>query len=209
MHKLIFIVIFLFFGNHYCGAQKIIQKEFYLEAIHKLSIIDDGIYKIEIQSSEESTIKIELHISGEHSESVIIEEKIIKGILSLKTGFAPFFKLKNDKLAAHKVMAIEMKLIIPETIFVEIKSKLASVEIKGKINALAVVLENGNCSLSNFLGNAHLKTKAGNITVHAQNNVSGIATSKSGTVENSLPKERKFQVEAESINGDIYLLQTE
>jgi len=209
MHKLIFIITFLFFGNHYCWAQKVIQKEFSSEELHALSIIDDGIYKIKIQSSEEPTIKLELHISGEYSESVIIEEKIIKGILSLKTGFAPFFKLKNDKLAAHKVMALEIKLIIPETISVEIKSKLASAKTIGKIKNLAVVLENGNCDSSNFQGNAHIKTEGGNIIVHAQNNVSGSAISKFGIIENTLPKHRKYSIEAESNNGNISLLQTE
>lgn len=189
-------------------AQKNIQKEFSAEGIRTLSIVDDAIYKITIHSSPEKYIKLSMHISGEHSESVIVEEKISKNTLSLKTGFVPFFVLENDKLAAHKVMAVEVELIIPETISIEIKSELASVETLGPMSNLAVSLKNGSCVLNNFLGNAHLNTTDGNITVVAQKNVSGKALSKHGTVQNNLFSTGEFFVEAESINGNIILLQT-
>ncbi len=208
MAKKSIIVFFLALGTTFCNAQKVIQKEFSSEEIQVLSIVDDAIFKISIQSSEESTINISAHISGEHSESVIIEEKISDGTLSFKTGFAPFFSLENDKLAAHKVMSIEFKITVPETIAVEIKSKLAAVNTNGTFKNLNISLENGSCILNAFSGNAQLKTIAGNITVYAENNVSGKVISKNGTVENRLYKQGKFLIEAESINGSISLLQT-
>ena len=209
MLKFIFILTLFTFGKHFCWAQKIIQKEFSAESISSLVILDDNIFKIEIKSSKNSEIILNVHISGEHSESVVIEEKIAQEKLTIHTGFAPFFNLENDKLSAHKIMAIEVELIIPEHISVEIKSKLATVEAEGKLINLAIFLENGNCALRNFLGNAHLETVVGNITVHAQNNVSGTAFSKFGTVENTLPKKGRFFIEAESNYGNISLLQTE
>jgi hypothetical protein len=208
MAKIIFIVSFLIFESTFCNAQKVIQKEFASEEIGMLSIIDDAIFKITIQSSEEPTIKVSANISGEHSENIIIEEKIVDGNISLKTGFTPFFTLENDKLAVHKVMAIELKITVPKTIDIEIKSKLASVYFNGSNQNARISLETGNCVLTNFLGNAQLKTIAGNITVHAQNNVLGKAISKNGTVENNLLNKGKFFVEAESINGNIKLIQT-
>lgn len=200
--------IFLFFGITFCNAQKVIQKEFSAEGIHTLSINDDAIYKITIQSSEESTIKVSTHISGEHAESIIVEEKITNGKLAFNTGFVPFFSLENDKLAAHKVMAVEVKLIIPKEVSVEIKSKLASVYAIGPYKNLAISIENANCDLRNFSGNAHLKTANGTITVYANNTVSGKAISKYGMVENELSSGGKFLIEAETINGSISLLQT-
>ncbi|MAB56108.1 MAG: hypothetical protein CL524_01025, partial [Aequorivita sp.] len=149
------------------------------------------------------------HISGEHSENVIVEENITENTLSLKTDFSPFFLPEDDKLAAHKVMAVEVDLTIPQTISLEIKSKLAAVTAEGRIYELAVSIENGACVLTNFMGNAHLKTTDGNIWVRATSTVSGQATSTHGTVENKLWGNGKFFVEAESINGDISLLQTE
>ena len=203
------IVLLLFFGTVFCTAQKVIQKEIASDGIQILSIPDDVIYKITIQSSEESIVKISAHISGVHAESVVIDARIIEDTLSLKTGFTPFFDLENDKLAAHKVMAIEMEITLPKEMAVQIKSKLASVNTEGIFKNLDISLENGNCILTNFLGNAHLKTMGGNITVWAKKNVSGKAFSKNGTVENELPNQRKFLVEAESSSGNISLLQTE
>ncbi len=209
MLKGFLVLAFLFLGS-YCGfSQKIIQKEFSSEGFQTLTILDDSIFKIEIQSSSEKTINVTVHISGEYSESIIIEEKIAEGVLSLKTGFTPFFDLENDKLAAHKVLAIEMKITLPKEMAVEIKSKLASINTEGIFKNLDISIENGSCILTNFSGNAHLKTKGGNITVWAKNTVSGKAFSKNGTVENELPNHRKFFVEAESSSGNISLLQTE
>ncbi|WGF93365.1 DUF4097 family beta strand repeat-containing protein [Aequorivita marisscotiae] len=139
---------------------------------------------------------------------MIIEENFSEGKLSLKTGFAPFFVLNNDKLAAHKLMAIEVKLIVPETLSLEIKSKLASVAIDGTIKNLAVSLQRGNCFATNFSGNAHLKTTDGTITVYAADAVGGKAISTRGKIENNLPPNGKFFIEAESINGNIRMLQT-
>lgn len=208
MANKIFIIAFFLLGS-YCGfSQKVIEKEFSSEEIRILLIDDDAISKIEIHSSEESIIKFSAHISGEHSESVVIEEKTSEGKLFLKTAFAPFFTLENDKLAAHKVMAIELKITVPETDAVEIKSKLASVFADGTYENIAVSIENSNCDLRNFSGNAHLKTVKGNITVLANNDVAGKAFSKYGIVKNELSSNKKFLVEAESIHGGISLLQT-
>ena len=74
-----------------------------------------------------------------------------------------------------------------------------------KIN---VYLENGDCQLNDFLGNASIKTKHGNIKVHARENVSGRAFSTNGSVVNYLPGQAKYTIIAESRDGDISLLQT-
>ncbi|WP_347373471.1 hypothetical protein [Aequorivita sp. Q41] len=208
MAKTFYTILFLIFGSSFCAAQKVIQKEFSSNEIHAISIKDDAIYSINVEATERKTVLLAVYISGEHSESVVIEERLSDGTLALNTGFMPFFTLENDKLAAHKVMAIEIKLTVPKTISVVLKSKLASLETKGAIKDLAVFLQDGNCTLIDYSGNAHLKTRNGNITVHAQKTVSGSAISENGTVENLLLKNGEYIIEAESINGNIWLLQT-
>ncbi|MCZ4317677.1 DUF4097 family beta strand repeat-containing protein [Aequorivita viscosa] len=208
MHKTFFIIVFICFGIHCVVAQKVLEKEFAAEGLHALYIEDDAIFKIEIFASKRETIQIKAKISGEHSEAIIIEENFLNGTLSLKTGLMPYFAFENDKLAAHKLMAVEIMLFIPENISVKIKSELASLEATGNIKKLAVSLQNGSCTLTNFLGNAHLKTANGDISVLAKMHVSGRAISKHGTVNNTLPKDGRFLIEAESVNGNIMLLQT-
>lgn len=209
MYKTFFIIIVFFFGSFCCVAQKIIEKEFSAEGLLSLTIEDDLIFNIKIVSSKRESIKINVHVSGEHAEAIIIEEKRSKGKLSLRTAVMPYFIFEDDKLAAHKLMAIEVMLFIPENIAVEIKSKLTSLETTGKIRNLSASLQKGSCTIIDFSGDAHIRTVDGNINAKAQKEVCGKALSKNGTVENSLSKRGSFLLEAESINGDIYLLQTE
>ena len=74
MYRLCFILIVIFFGSNYVTAQKTIKKEFSAEGINTLSIVDDAVFKITINSSEGKDIKLSVQISGEHSEDIIIEE---------------------------------------------------------------------------------------------------------------------------------------
>ena len=208
MNKVIFLILFGCVGNGHCFGQKIIQKEFDPKEVHTLSVQDDALFKITIVSSESSNIKMSLHISGEHSENIVVEEKLINGTLFLSTGFNPFFVMENDKLAAHKVMSLQMDIVVPTNISLAIKSKLAFVFTMGAFKNLAISTENGSCFLNDFKGNAQIKTTSGSINVFVRKNVSGQAFSKYGTVENKLPQGRQYTVFTESVNGNISMEQT-
>lgn len=208
MRPIAFITVIIFLGIHSSVAQKTIEKQFSSAGIRTLSIIDDAIFKITIRASEEESIRLAVHISGEHSENVIVEENIRENTLSLKTGFSPFFLPENDKLAAHKVMAIEIELAVPSAIAIEIKSNLAAVFSQGHFKNLAITLANGTCELQDFSGNAQIQTDDGSILVLAQGLVTGVGTSTYGTVINNLPAQGVYRVVAESTEGNIMLLQT-
>ncbi|MDN3722934.1 hypothetical protein QRD02_00945 [Aequorivita sp. SDUM287046] len=209
MQKLIVILIVFLLGSISGASQhKIIEREYSANGIRELTIEEDAIFKIRIRTEATEKIKITVRITGEHSESVLLEAKFSEEKISLHTGFVPYFIMENDKLAAHKVMAIEMDLILSETISVAIKSTLASVESLGTMMEFSAALEMGNCEMFGFSGNAHLKTVSGNITVFAEDDVSGKAVSKYGNIENELLKNKKFLLEAESMHGNIRLLQT-
>jgi hypothetical protein len=211
MHKIFFILIpvFILFGINPCLAQKTIQKEFSTEGIKTLIIRDDAIFKLNIESSQTNSIKVIAHSYGENSENVVIEEKLRDKALYISTGFSPYFEKINDKLAANKVMSIEMEITLPKQMSVQIESKIASVTASGNYKNVDIGLGEGSCTLKNFSGNAMLLTKHGNITVFAQDRVKGTAFSRRGKVENKLPKQGKYAIKAESINGSIFLFQTE
>jgi len=63
----------------------------------------------------------------------------------------------------------------------------------------------GNCIIENFSGNATIKTKQGFIKIYAQDIVSGEAFSKKGKVFNELKINKKYTIEAVSLEGDISL----
>jgi hypothetical protein len=131
------------------------------------------------------------------------KQKLILGI-----AYSPFFIAENDKLAAHKVISIEMTVTVPKNMNIEVETAIANFKGIGRFETLRASLLTGNCELADFEGDAGIKTRDGNITVHASKKVTGKAVSQKGTVINNLPVSGKYHILAESLGGDISLLQT-
>ncbi|MBT0606976.1 DUF4097 family beta strand repeat-containing protein [Aequorivita echinoideorum] len=204
-----FLYIICLFSLQYTSAQKIFQKEISSEGINTVIINDDFISEIKVLSTKLKNIIIEARVSGENEENVVIQEIFEGSKLFISAAFMPFFEAEDDKLAAHKILSVSLQIHIPENFTIKINSKKASVFTVGNFEIIEMGLEEGNCVLQNFKGNAKLQTKSGDITVYAKEGVSAEAISKNGSVQNQLPKKRKFHIKAESINGSIMLLITE
>lgn len=189
-------------------SQKVIEKSWDANAFEKLEIISDDVFKIKIVTEPTSEIKLTSLIEGENYENMNIGASEKGKTLRLKPSYRPYFIPKNDKLAAHKLISIEMILTIPETLEVYINAKIASLEMQGKILRLDVNLRDGQCHLRDFTGNATLNTKQGDITVFAKEQVSGSGFSKKGSVKNNLTNTGIYLIKAESVNGNISLLKT-
>ena len=190
-------------------AQKIMEKSWDASSVERLEIISDEVYHISIISEATNRISVRTKVAGEHSENVALLVSEENKTLSLSSGFTPFFVQQNDKLAAHKVLSIEMEIRIPMDMSVFIKGRIVSVETTGAFKDIQLDLRNGNCVLHNFKGNAQLNSRNGNITVFAQETGVFDVNSRNGTVKNELPKEGRFLIKAESVNGDITLLKSQ
>ena len=209
MLKIICYIVVLFFLIPEGSAQKIIEKSWDGEGIERINVVSDQIFNIKIVSDESETIDVIAKIEGEHSENVVLNVSEDKSTLSLSTGYSPYFKLANDKLAAHKVISIEIELHIPENLQVFVKASIASVETNGSFEEIHLELGNGNCLLKDFEGGAHINTRNGNITVYARETVSATGKTKTGTLQNELLTGGVFSIMAQSVNGDITLLKSQ
>ncbi|GAB5398516.1 MAG: hypothetical protein Aureis2KO_01010 [Aureisphaera sp.] len=208
--KKIGIHIAAFFGIIFsCQSQKVIQRSLDAENIEKIEIASDQVFLIKLQTIATETIEILTEVEGENYENVLLSAHEKNGTLYIKTGYTPYFEAANDKLAAHKVISIEMTLLIPKNLSVYVSSFIASVEAQGEFKNLYTGLNNGNCTLTNFLGDAQLNSRHGFISVHADLGVKGKAFSQRGKVENTLPKEGWYEVSAQSVNGDVILKPTQ
>lgn len=205
MKKITLILFFLLFGNIF--AQKVIERNFNASEINSIEISSDVIYHIKIVSRNTEQIKIKTQVEGENYENVVLGIIEENNTLHINTSYTPFFEVKNDKLAAHKLISIEMEIVVPESMAVKIIAEIASVEIFGKYEAISVLLGSGNCLLTNFIGDALLKTKQGFIKVYALEETFGLANSEKGIVVNELNSKRfkneNYRIEAESVSGDI------
>ena len=202
----IFVFVFLTFSGY---AQKVIDKSWDIEGIERLEIISNDIYNIVINSSDTTSINVVTKIEGEHYENVVLNISEENKTLTLSTGFTPYFQAENDKLAAHKVISIEMELNISNRLEVFVRSSLASLTTHGIFKGLRVELGNGNCVLNDFEGDAQLFTRDGNITAIAQRTVKARAKTKRGKLINELSPTGNFSIDAKSVNGDITLLKSQ
>jgi hypothetical protein len=189
-------------------AQKKLFKEWIGPSFTELHIDSDQISKITLRSEPIDKITIYTRMEGETIDNNLITITTTENVLSIGTDITPFFEPYNDKLAAHKVLAIEMIVIIPEDLSVTIRSKLANIFGSGHINYLETELETGFIELDSFEGNAILFSKWGSIKVRAIPGVSGTGTSVNGAVVNSLPRKGNYVINAASSHGAIVLLQT-
>lgn len=189
-------------------SQKTLEKQFDASEITHLAIYSEMISKLTIVSEKTDKISIVTKVTGENFENVVVTASEENKTLRIGTAYSPYFIAQNDKLAAHKVISIEMQMTIPEFLNIEVETKIASVKASGKYAEFRASLEYGNCELINFLGDAGLKSWHGNIIVYARKNIWGKAFSQKGTVINSLPSKGKYSILAESMEGDISLLQT-
>jgi len=208
MSKGVASILIILFGVSEIFSQKIVEKRIEASKIEKVIINGNAIHKISIRTEKTEEIEVLCHIEGESYENIILTTFEADNILTVGTSTTPYFVVENDKLAAHKVMYIEVMIVLPEHLNVFINSEIAAVETEGNYKYLYLLLENGNCIISHFSGDANIQSKHGDIFVYAEKNVSGRAISKYGNVINTLHSGGKFNLMAESRDGNISLIET-
>jgi hypothetical protein len=190
-------------------SQKIIEREIDVSNFNGIEIITKTIYSIKISTTKTEKVSIQTKIEGENFEQVMLTVFTENNLLKLDAVYPSYFEATDDKLAAHKVLAIEMKVIITEGFSVYINSSLASVSGNGNYKNFDSFLNEGNCLLENFTGNANLQTKKGWIHVFVNEYLSesfyAEAKSKKGKVINTLAGSGKYKIYAESVMGNISL----
>lgn len=201
-----FIVAFVFTTSLH--GQKVLKKSWDAAQFDQLVLLSEQVYRIEIASEKTTQIRLEMHIDGEYADNMMVSVTEDNRILKLAENYRPLYEPPNDKLAAHKVISIEMKLYVPEDMNIHISAEIGSVIARGNYEKLEVTLVQGFCELYQFKGDGTVLTKGGDITVYAQEGMAGEAYSKYGTVENELVHEGSLFLRAESVNGHIRLLKT-
>jgi len=146
-------------------AQKQIEKTYDSQGIQTLYINSDTIFKITITAKAVDNITIYTIIDGETFESSLLHTKIVDDRLEIATGYTPDYIPFNDKLSAHKVLSIELEIVLPKHINIDIRSTLAAVNLQGVYDKLTINLGRGG-----FMGRdirfreSVINTISGNVT---------------------------------------------
>ncbi|MBQ4819957.1 hypothetical protein [Aquimarina sp. MMG016] len=198
--------LFSFFISITIHAQSTFDKSFDTSEVEEVEIVLHNTFEIEIINNIEDKVIFNGVSEGEYENDILIKAKQYGKRIVLEDEIQPFSENHNDKLSAHKVFVVKVKLQIPDHLNVVIKSRIASLDINGEFKNLFAELDSGDCLLNSFIGNATINTLSGNINVFTEN-ANIITSTKSGKI-NSENITGAYQINLKSISGNISVYKT-
>ena len=201
-------ILFILASISLC-AQKRLTQTYEATAINELYINSNEIFKINITTAQTSNITIATIIDGETFASTLLNTTIEEGVLKITTGKTPDYIPFNDKLAAHKVLSIELDIIIPTGLDTSIFSTLASVDTTGNLGQVRIDLGRGHYRGEEFRfrESGKINTISGSIYI-ASDIVNVTALSRNGKVH--IPPSDQYgpKLEIKTIHGDVTVVKS-
>lgn len=187
-------------------AQKRLSQRYDAEGIKELYINSNEIFEVRINAAFTDQITVNTIIEGETFASTLVNSKIENGVLKITTGKTPDYIPFNDKLSAHKVMAIELEIVVPIGLDIWVYSTLASLDTYGELGQVRVDLGRGHfkgegfrfresAQINTISGSVSIELEAARIEANSRNGTVSIAT----TINPGLP------LAIETIDGNISL----
>lgn len=182
-------------------SQSSFYKSIEIADIENIQINLEHAFELEMVNTSEKKVIIEAFSEGEYQNQVFVKTERNEKVLYLKDVVQPFLPMPNDKLSAHKVIALKIKISLPRKMNVTVQALRASLKGNIELIQLEAALESGNCYLNSFVGNATIHTLNGMITIFTKDAVV-LAESKTGDI---MVKELygNHTIELKSIRGDI------
>ncbi|GGD51705.1 hypothetical protein GCM10011361_17990 [Muriicola marianensis] len=189
-----------------CG-QKIVKKAMLLPHITSIQIEAQHFSEVQLTTTPGVELQLEATMEGEYQKDIGIEMTEDGNTLTISGSFQPFFEAPNDKLSAHKVVAVSLQVRVPEDQIVAVYGTNTRVMAGGIFRELEIVLSDGQCSLENPEGFIRATTLSGDIFLSAETGVVK-AESKYGKVDIPELPVGKNRFNLESVRGDIYVRKT-
>ncbi|TVZ52593.1 DUF4097 family beta strand repeat-containing protein [Dokdonia sp. Hel_I_53] len=200
----LYTALFIVFFSVTLTAQKRVSKTYSAAGVKELQIHSNEIFEIKVNTAQTDIITIYTVIDGEIFASTLLNTQIDNEVLQIKTGTTPDYVPFNDKLSAHKVMAIELEIIMPLEMDLSIFSTLSSVITAGKLGKVRIDLGRGNFTAKKFRfrESAKINTISGNVDIELdQAHVT--AQSRNGIVVIPTDINMGAPLSVESLDGDI------
>lgn len=165
-------------------------------------------FRVDLSTTTSKEIRVEALLDGEYKDDLLVKIEENGPTIEISTGFQPNFIKPNDKLSAHKVISISLKIQIPENMKAYLFGSNTNVYVEGNYMGLKVTLDDGNCSLDQIKGNTTAVTRSGDI--HVQAKEATIETKNSfGNIESEKIPLGNDYYNLTTTTGNIYLIKTE
>lgn len=146
-------------------------------------------------------------MEGEYAEAFSMNISEEGNTLWIGPQLSPEFQFPNDKLSAHKVVSLSLRVKIPAYRNLQVFGTSCNITLSGAFNEVDVVLNDGNCTLNQVAQQVNVNTQSGDILL---NSFQGVVRAKShyGQVkQEDFPKGDEHYV-LETVSGDITLHRT-
>jgi hypothetical protein len=203
-----FLLITLLLSFFPATSQKIVRKTIVLPLANMLQIDARQCSRVELETRDVETLEVEATINGEYSSEILLQFGEEGSTTTVEAGVQPLFKLPNDKLSAHKVVAISLKVILPEHRRIQLYGSRAIFTARGTYERLHLILEEGGCSLLDVTGQAEVSTRTADICVESPG-ATILAESRYGTVSPHRIPSGDTYYKLWTISGDIRLIRME
>jgi len=190
------------------AAQKVVHKSVFLPADHLLQIDARQCFLVELDTNPGNTLEVEAMAEGEYNSEVLLLLGTEGSTTKVTADLTPLFVVPDDKLGAHKVISIALKVSLPEYRRVEVYGNLATITAHGLYETLRIFLEEGTCSLTQVGQSVDVETRTADIYVESAA-ASILAESLFGEVSpNQIPQgANRFRLR--TILGNIHLKRRE
>ena len=150
-------------------AQSVSTKYWETEGIDRIEITAPFSSKVQLDSHSEKTIQVTYRSEGEYQTQMGMLGQRNGNVLVFNEYRNPIFITSQDKLAAHKVIASQFHLTVPEQLYVSLYMKQGQLAVEGQFEKLQLKLLSGRCQLNLQHTAGRLETQSAPVEIRAQN----------------------------------------
>ena len=152
-------------------AQKRVTKTLLSPSVRSISIASELSFEIFMETADTQEVSVEAQMEGEYRTDLVILFKEVGRTLFITPQFSPEFELPNDKLGAHKVVSIQLRVVLPDDQNVVLSAATCQVFTKGRYRDLKIVFNDGTCQLGHSGENTEVRTGSASISAMLRSGV--------------------------------------
>lgn len=193
---------------HQSQAQKVVKKSIVSQSISLISIDASNCFEIYLDTHDADEMNVTAKIEGEYQNDLQVSVQKNGRTINVDAGFNHDFINPNDKLSAHKVVSIALRILLPKNSKVQLYGNDCNLHVHGVYDELNITLNDGWCELNTMSEKATIQTQSGNITLNAID-AAVEAKSKFGSVKGDSFQTGSNHYILSTVTGNIVLKRVE
>lgn len=202
--KKVGILIFLFLCAQVVHTQKLVRKTIASTHISFFEIDTQNCYRVDIGTSDSGELVVEAESDGEYGRDFVVRVQEGGSTARISAGFSPDYVVPGDKLSTHKLISIALRINLPVNSNVLVNGYGSDVGIRGSYIDLAVVLNDGRCTLQKPGKKVSVHTLSGDIIVKGATGLINAKSTYGKVYQGNIPKGDAV-LNLDTVKGDIVL----